>query len=95
MSLLLLTFNLCNLPLGQNCTNKKDFCKGVNCKNGTCLNAADKFHCNCFGGFTGQSCEININECENHTCIHGECFDGVNQFKCLCDDGYAGTHLPA
>ena len=65
-----------------------DYCAGIECNNGTCINNADGYTCACEAGYEGTHCETNTDDCASIECGQGTCVDLVDGFECDCASGY-------
>ncbi|KAH3796462.1 hypothetical protein DPMN_150030, partial [Dreissena polymorpha] len=71
--------------MGDWCQDRVDYCAGVQCVHGRCVNSLERGYCSCYHGYTGARCETNINECANLTlCDPGSCIDLNGTFECNC-----------
>jgi hypothetical protein len=41
------------------------------CNNGTCVNGANAFSCDCNAGFVGEYCDVNVDDCIGVSCLNG------------------------
>ena len=59
------------LDSGKYCESKTEFCSLVEnpCNSqGTCVERAGGYECQCLPGFTGKNCSRNMDDCEGHMC---------------------------
>ncbi|XP_052777788.1 von Willebrand factor A domain-containing protein 2-like [Mya arenaria] len=81
--------------IGDNCEIIDiDECASDPCVNGTCLDGANRFSCNCFPGYTGTVCNEEIDECAAPSpCKNGAtCHDLIADFRCECVPGYTDKY---
>ncbi len=80
---------LCNQPVAVT-----DHCDPDPCVNGTCVNQADGFSCDCRVGFGGATCETPIvveDHCDPDPCVNGLCLNQNDGYECDCDFGWSGA----
>ncbi|KAJ0180839.1 hypothetical protein K1T71_002924 [Dendrolimus kikuchii] len=73
---------------GDECSVNIDECAPQPCRNGgTCLDAINDYHCNCYPAYTGKNCETDISECESEPCKYdGVCLERSNASLYLAAD---------
>ena len=59
--------------------------------NGTCVNGADGYRCECPFGYKGLEC-ADVDHCAVNRCQNGgTCVDGSGSFTCNCTENYGGA----
>ena len=76
---------------GQYCHIDIDYCVGVDCGNGECIDQIESFVCACHEGYIGELCD-RVDHCYEDPCIHGNCSILEDGFECSCAPGFIGPN---
>lgn len=70
-------------------------CFDTDCKNnGTCLDTANSYVCECPAGYAEDDCSFDIDECDDNKCQNDAlCVDGIANYTCVCNPGWQGWLL--
>ncbi|XP_025019229.1 protein crumbs homolog 2 [Python bivittatus] len=82
----------CQCQSGNSCLARTSICSSQPCyNNGTCLETAGTYTCQCPPGHSGTHCEEEVDECASSPCQNGAiCLDRVNEYSCFCVPGFQG-----